>query len=47
MGASILKIYKNRHHTRWRERPADKSAGYVYKARLRGLAWVVDAPIIL
>lgn len=29
------------------ERPADKSVGYEYKARLRGLAWMVDMMIIL
>ena len=39
--------YQNKHHTWWRERPADKSAGYAYKARLRGLAWVVDMTAIL
>jgi hypothetical protein len=39
--------YQNKHHTRGIERPADKSAGYSYKARLRGLAWVVGMIVIL
>ena len=29
------------------ERPANEFAGYVYKARLRGLAWVVGMMFIL
>jgi hypothetical protein len=29
--------WQDKHHTRWLDRPADKSADYVYKARLRGL----------
>ncbi|HYP40807.1 MAG TPA: hypothetical protein VEX13_10650 [Chloroflexia bacterium] len=33
--------WRNRHDARWIERPADKSAGYAYKARLRGLALMI------
>jgi hypothetical protein len=36
-GTEPCEHWQSKYHTRWRERPADKSAGYAYKARLRGL----------